>query len=155
MRGEYEPAVRAEQKPVDLGDGKPLEVDDVRGPGKHAAHREGVLQRLERQPDGAPPGSDRPWIEAFHESVAVGSGPFAEAETRRDELDVGAGARERGRELVVVRRSEGRGVGEDDAHGLQEADGTRSLGPCGSSSGPGTCSTATPTRRGERASSAA
>src|SRR6185437_7435844 len=41
----------------------------------------------------------------------------AETEARGHELDVGAGARERCRQLVVVRRREGRRIGEQDTHG--------------------------------------
>ncbi len=40
----------------------------------------------------------------------------AEAEAGGDELDLGAGARERGGELVVVLRRERGRIGEGDAH---------------------------------------
>ena len=56
MRREHERAIGVEQKPVDLGDRKPLEVQDVRGTGEHAPGREGVLECLQRQPDGVPGG---------------------------------------------------------------------------------------------------
>src|SRR4029078_2711208 len=42
----------------------------------------------------------------------------AEAKTRGDELDVGPRPCQCGGERVVVRRREGRGIGEQDAHGL-------------------------------------
>ena len=49
-------------------------------------------------------------------AIAVRHGGRAEAELRRDELDVRACARERRRELVVVRRRERGWVGEHDSH---------------------------------------
>ena len=56
-------------------------------------------------------------IEELAPPVAVRRGRFSEAKARRDEVDLGAGARERRGELVVVRRREGRRVGEQDTHG--------------------------------------
>ena len=55
-------------------------------------------------------------VEELAAAVALRLGRVAEAEPRRDELDVDTlPVRARG-ELVVVRRREGRRVGEDDAH---------------------------------------
>jgi hypothetical protein len=70
-------------------------MDDIRGTGEHAAGRERVLQRLERQPYRVPAGADRPWVETLHEAIAVGSGSCAEAELRRDEFNIGTRARQR------------------------------------------------------------
>ena len=76
-----------------------------------------MLERLQRQPQArAPEQARRERIEELAPPVAVGRGRVAEAEARGDELDLGAGAGERGRELVVVRRRERGRVGEDDAH---------------------------------------
>ena len=95
VRGEHEGSVGTEQEPVDLRNGKPLKMDDVRGTGEHAAGRERVLQRLERQPYRIAAGPGRPWVETLHEAIAVGSGSLAEAELRRDELYIRTRARQR------------------------------------------------------------
>ena len=62
------------------------------------------------------PGRER--VEELPPPVAVRRGDGAEAEARGDELDLGARARERRGERVVVRRREGGRIGEDDAHGF-------------------------------------
>ena len=58
----------------------------------------------------------RDGIEPLAGRVSVRGRDGPEAEARRDELDVGARPRERGRERAVVRRRVGGRVGEDDAH---------------------------------------
>ena len=98
-----------------------------------------VLDRLQRQPQPrAPEEPRRERVEPLAAPVAVRRRDVAEAEARRRELDVGAGAGERRGELVVVPRRERRRIGEQDAH-------RSSVDPC--SSGPGTSFTATRSRR--------
>ena len=63
----------------------------------------------------APPARAR--VERLVEDVPGCGGPRAEAKRRRHQLDLEPRARERSRELVVVGRRVGRGIGEDDAHG--------------------------------------
>src|SRR2546421_10401634 len=60
----------------------------------------------------------REGIKELSASVSVRLRRGAEAKTRGDELDVGARPRQCGGEFVVVRRREGRRIGEQDAHGL-------------------------------------
>ena len=98
-----------------------------------------MLGDLQRQPQ--PRALEEPRRERVEElaaRVAVRRRRLAEAEVRRDELDVGAGARERGRELVVVGRRERRRICQDDPHP------TVGYAACRSSSARGTSSTATP-----------
>ena len=105
-----------------------------------------MLGDLQRQPE--PRALEEPRRERIEElaaHVAVGRRRLAEAEMRRHELDLGAGARERGRELVVVGRRERRRICQDDPHP------TVGYAACRSSSAPGTSSTATPCRRERRA----
>ena len=103
---------------VELRRGQPLHVEDVRVEPVERAQAERMLRRLERQPQArASEDPRRKRIEELAPPVAVGYRRFAETEMRRDELDIGARARERGSQLVVVRRGEGRRIGEQDAHG--------------------------------------
>src|SRR2546428_580922 len=60
----------------------------------------------------------REGVEELPAPVSLRLRRVAEAEAGRDELDVHARPRERRSELVVVRRREGRRIGEQDAHGL-------------------------------------
>src|SRR4051812_5272833 len=99
-----------------------------------------MLERLQRQPQRR--ASEEPRarrVEELRAPVAVRGRRASEAEARRGERHVEAGARERGGELVVVLRCERRGIGDDDAHVVK-------LPAC--SYAAGTSSTATRSRRG-------
>ena len=83
------------------------------------ASPERMLRDLERHAQRRPPeDARRHGIEDLPAAVAARLRRVAEAKARRNELDLCAGPRERLRELVVVRRREGRRIGEQDAHGL-------------------------------------
>ena len=115
--GEDERRPVAQQPRVGLRQRKPLDVDDVGRGRRKARQPERMLQHLQRQ--AQPRAAEEPRRERIEElaaPVAVRLGDGAEAEARRDELDVGAGAGERGGERVVVRRREGGGIGDDDTH---------------------------------------
>src|SRR5215471_8761660 len=60
----------------------------------------------------------RKGIKELAAPVTLGVRHGAEAKARGDELDLGTRPGKRRGELVVVRRGEGRGIGEQDAHGL-------------------------------------
>ena len=78
-----------------------------------------MLRDLDRQAQRRPAEHARgEGIEELPARVAVRLRRVAEAEAGGDELDVRARPRERRGELVVVRRREGRRIGEQDAHGL-------------------------------------
>ena len=119
VRGEDRGQVRAEEERVELRRGQPLDVEDV---GVEAAERgepERMLGDLERQAQPrAAEDARRERIEELAARVSVRLRRVAEAEARGDELDVRARPRERRGELVVVRRREGRWIGEQDAHGF-------------------------------------
>ena len=107
----------AEQPRVELGGGEPLQVHDVGGHPGEPRQAERVLEHLQRQAQPrAAEESRRERIEELAPAVAVRLRDVAEAEARGDELDLGARARERRRERVVVRRREGGWIGDDDAH---------------------------------------
>ena len=103
-------------------------MDDVGTPREQPTHAERVLDGPGHDAERGPVDPAGPAVERFVERVAVRRGTSAEAERGGDELDLGPGAGERGRELVVVRRREGGGIGEDDVHWRSVDDGTRSLG---------------------------
>ena len=85
--------------------------------GERAHHLE-MLQRLQRQAQARPfEEARRERIEALASPVAVRVGQVTEAEAGRRELDLGARARQRGGELVVVPGRERRRIGKQDAHG--------------------------------------
>ena len=106
-----------EQQHVGLRRRQPLHVDDVGRRRGEPREPERVLERLQRQAQPrAPEEARRERVEELAAPVAVRLRCVAEAEARRDELDLGAGPGERGRELVVVRRRERGRIGEDDAH---------------------------------------
>src|SRR5262249_28914313 len=80
---------------------------------------ERVLRGLDRQPQRRPAEhARREGIEQLAPRISLGLRRVAEAETGRDEVDVQPRPRQRRRELVVVRRGEGRRIGEQHAHGL-------------------------------------
>src|SRR5262245_23867208 len=78
-----------------------------------------MLRHLDRhaQPRAAED-ARRNGIEELAAPVSLRLRHGAEAKTRGHELDLRARPRQRSSELVVVRRREGRGIGEQDAHGL-------------------------------------
>ena len=119
VRREDRGQMRAEEEGVELGRGEPLHVEDV---GVEAAERgepERMLRGLERQPQNRPPeDARRDGIEELPAPVAGRLGHGAEAKAGGHELDLRPCARQRLCELVVVRRREGRRIGEQDAHGL-------------------------------------
>ena len=117
MRGEDERSLGAEEGDVELGRREPLQVHEVGVPAEQPAHAAGMLERPEDDTSGPSGEATRARVERLVEHVAGGSGTFAKAKRRRHELDLDAGPDERSRELVVVGRGVGRGIGEDDAHG--------------------------------------
>jgi L-cysteine/cystine lyase len=119
MRGEDRRQVRPEEQSVELGRRKPLDVQDVRLDAAERAEPERMLRDLEREPQArASEQARRERVEELPPPVALRGRDVPEPETRGHELDLGTGSGERGRKLVVVRRGEGRGIGEDDAHAL-------------------------------------
>ena len=119
VRGQHERAPAREQVDVERLDGQPLEVDDVGAPrgapvAEHLGH---VLGELDRHAAGRirAAAAGEP-VEAVVDAVALGLRDGAIGEAARDQLDVETGARERGRERVVVGRREGGRVDEVDAH---------------------------------------
>jgi hypothetical protein len=89
-------------------------VHDVGG-----ARRPAVAQQVGHvlgQPRRPPPARRRPAVEALVDPVAARPRHVAVRERPGDERDVGACARERRGQRVVVRRRVRRGVDEVDAH---------------------------------------
>lgn len=118
VRGEHRREMRVEEAHVELGRGEPLHVQDIRVEPVKPGEPERMLRRLERNPQARAVEDARcEWIEQLPPPVAVRRGRVSEAEARRNEVDLGAGAREGRRELVVVRRRESRRVGEQNMHG--------------------------------------
>ena len=117
--GEDERRPVAKQPRVHLREREPLNVDEI-GRGRCKARKaERMLQHFQRQ--SQPGAAEEPRgkrVEELTAPVAVRLGHGAEAEARGHEGDVGAGADECLRERVVVRRREGGGIGDDDAHGF-------------------------------------
>jgi len=108
---------------VELRCGQPLHVEDVRlGAALEVVERgepEGMLRHLDRHSQRrAAEHAGRDGIEDLAASVADRLRRCAEPKPGGYELDVRSGPRERRCELVVVRRREGRRIGEQDAHGL-------------------------------------
>jgi len=141
VRGEDRRQVRAKEERVELGCGQPLDVEDVRVEAAQGSEPERVLRGLERQAQRrSPEHARRERVEELPAPVAVRFRRGAEPEAGRDELDVRTRPRQRRRELVVVRRREGRRIGEQDAHGFVRY----AAWPC--SCERGTSSTGTPIR---------
>jgi endonuclease/exonuclease/phosphatase family metal-dependent hydrolase len=110
--------VRVKEERVELRDRQPLHMEDVSLQAAKGGEPDRVLGHLERQ--AQPRTAEEPRREGVEElppavSVRLRDGP--EAETGGHQLDVRALAGERRGELVVVRRGEGRGIGEQHAHG--------------------------------------
>ena len=83
-------------------------------------HAERVLEHLHPEPDAVQGAhARRQRVEPLPRRVPVRRGNGAEAEPRRDELDVCTGGGERRSKAAVVGRGVGRRVGEDDAHGAE------------------------------------
>ena len=104
----------ARERPVELLDRQPLPVDDV-GLAREAA---AVAQHV-RDVAGDPGSSLRLSVEGLHQLVAVGSRTVAVAERARHERHLGARARQRRRQRVVIGRRVGRGV--DDVNASRRA----------------------------------
>ncbi len=119
VRREDRRQVRTEEERVELRRRQPLHVEHV---GLDAAQRgqpERMLRDLDRKAQRrAAEHAGREGIEELAARVSLRLRRVAEAKTRGDELDLRARPRERRGELVVVRRGEGRRIGEQDAHGL-------------------------------------
>jgi hypothetical protein len=117
VRREDEGLTETEDPIVDLRRGEPLEVSDVSVPAAQPGEPDRVLEQLHGDPEpGASKEARAHRVEQLASSVAVRLGRVAEAKRRRDELDLGAGARERRGKGVVVLRRKSRRVGEEDAH---------------------------------------
>jgi Endonuclease/Exonuclease/phosphatase family len=111
--------VRSEEEGIELRRRQPLDVEDVRAETAERGEPERVLGDLERQAQRrSAEDTRRERIEELSARISVRLRHGAEAKAGRHELDVGAGPRERRRELMVVRRREGRRIGEQDAHGF-------------------------------------
>ena len=128
---------RSEAEPrVEPRHAEPLHVDDIGLDARQISRDAKVLDRFERHAQGRPAKqARRRRIEPFPSPVAGRCGKLAEAEPGSRHLDLGPGARERGRQLVVIPGGEGGRIGDRDAHAPY------SRAPC--SSGAGTSSTAT------------
>ncbi len=107
---------RAKKPPVGLGGAQPLHVHDVGTQQREPGHPEGMLDRLHRKPKPRRPHAGGEGVEPFALAEADGRSDVAEAEVRRDELDVGTGGGKCPRERPIVGRRVGGRVGEDDAH---------------------------------------
>jgi endonuclease/exonuclease/phosphatase family metal-dependent hydrolase len=111
--------VRSEEEGIELGRRQPLDVEDVRAETAERGEAERVLSDLERQAQRrSAEDTRRERIEELPARISVRLRHGAEAKAGRDELDVGAGPRERRCKLMVVRRREGRRIGKQDAHGF-------------------------------------
>ena len=97
-------------------DGEPLEVDRVGGSRRTAVaqHVGHVLEELGRPSGARIADASGPAIELLAAAVALLGGNLAVGEAAREQLDLGAGGRERTAEGVVVRRRVGRGI--DDVY---------------------------------------
>ena len=110
VRREDERRIDPQEPVVELGRGQPLEVHDVGLASPEPREPDGVLEQLDRDAQPRSPEDLRAHgIEELGAPIAVRRGRLAEAERRRDELDLGAGAGESGSERMVVRRREARG----------------------------------------------
>jgi len=111
--------MRTEEVRVQLRGWEPLHVEDVRVNAAQRSEPERVLRDLDRQAQRRPAEDPRrEGVEELPAAVSLRLRSDAEAKARGDELDVRPSAREGRGELVVVRRREGRRIGEQDAHGL-------------------------------------
>ena len=118
VSGEDRRQMGAEEKRVELGRGEPLHVEHVRVHAPQSREPERVLGGLERQAQArATEEPRRERIEELPAAVSVRLRCLAEPKAGGHELDVRAGPRKCSRQLVVVRRREGRGIGEQDTHG--------------------------------------
>ena len=106
------------QTVVQLRRGEPLKMQHVGAATAQRRQPDRMLRRLQRhaQPRAAAEQPRRQRIEQLDPLVPVRGGRLPEAEPGGDELDLGSGTGERGRELVVVRRREGGRIGEEHAH---------------------------------------
>ena len=118
MRREDRGRAQPQEARIHLRNGEPLEVDDVCVEQREPCEPERMLRELQRQPQPRAAEESRAQrIEELAAPVPVRLGHRAEAEPGRDELHLGARARESRRERVVVRGRERRRIREDDPHG--------------------------------------
>lgn len=118
VRGEDRRKVRTEEKRVEFGRGKPLHVEHVRLHASESRKPERVLRSFERQAQArAAEEARRERVEQLTAAVSVRLRCLAEAKAGGHELDVRARPCECRRQLVVVRRREGRRIGEQYTHG--------------------------------------
>ena len=106
------------QPRVEPGDAEPLEMHEVgrlRSGTLEAAHVRQVLDGPQRAPQKSLPARRAP-VEAVADLVALGVRHRAVRELRRDQLHVGARARERGAQRSVVRWRVGRGIDDLNPH---------------------------------------
>jgi len=116
---------RMKEPAVELGDGAPLHVDNVCAGGGEPREAERMLEDPERDAGKLWPDPCGQRVEAFAEPVAGRVRPGAEAKPRGEELDVRTRSGQGGGKLVVVRRRERGGIGEQDAHGAKTRGATR------------------------------
>ena len=97
VRREDGGAARAEEPAVQLRRAEPLHVEDVRlRRARSAPSRAGARAPSRARRSRVPPHARRERIEPLARVVSLGRGDGAEAKARRDELDVGSRASERG-----------------------------------------------------------
>ncbi len=113
-----------EQRPVEVLEVEPLEVDDVPGAGGSpvAEHVGDVLGELGGLSEPRSGRAGRVAVEGLADRVADGCRDRAVREAARDEPDVGAGPGERRGQCVVVRWRERRRVDDVNAHRSTSAD---------------------------------
>ncbi len=116
--GEDGGQVRTEEVRVELRRGQPLDVEHVGAAAAEQGEPHRMLGDLDRQAQHRAAEDARgERIEELAAHVSLGRRCVAEAKSRGHELDLSTRSRERSCELVVVRRGEGRWIGEQDAHG--------------------------------------
>jgi endonuclease/exonuclease/phosphatase family metal-dependent hydrolase len=119
VRREDRRQVRPKEERVELGRRHPLDMQHVGTEPAQRRETERMLRDLEGQAQRrSPEHARRERIEELATRVPERLGRLAETKARRDELHLGTCTRQRLGQLVVVRRGEGRGIGEQDAHGL-------------------------------------
>ena len=116
--GEHERPPAREQPAIELLDGEPLEVHDLRGAGgapvaQHVGHVLGELHQAARRARQTGRGAA---IEELAPLVAIGVGSRGVREPARVQLHLGAGRAQRATQRVIVRGRVGRGVDDVYAH---------------------------------------
>jgi len=117
--GEDRRQMGSEEERVEFWSRQPLEVQNIRLQPAERGESERMLRNLDWY--AQPRTTEDPRRKGIEELAAAISLRFrhrAEAKARGHELDLRTRAGQRRSELVVVRRREGRRIGEQDAHGL-------------------------------------